>query len=347
MSETKRPWKWLRIGLEILVWAYLAFLFSWALQRALFGDRWWWLFLLNSFSLYLFLPLPLAGGIAFYLRRRGVWAGLAVGLGVYVALYGELFLPRLIVPVRNDPALTVMTYNIHGINHDSQAVAEVIRTTDADVIAFQELNHTIAETLTSDFHSVYPYQILDADDKWSGAGMISRYPLREVEKKLGSRWHEAPQALSLDFDGQEVTLVHFHTAATTDYRNVAHIRQTVQAREEQTQAIVDFVETRPGPLVATTDFNATNQGTAYQMMTEVLSDSWRKAGRGFGHTYPGWVPYVGSSFPRWLLRIDYVFHSDHWQAESAEVGPWDGVSDHRPVVVTLRLRDASSQKVQQ
>jgi endonuclease/exonuclease/phosphatase (EEP) superfamily protein YafD len=37
------------------------------------------------------------------------------------------------------------------------------------------------------------------------------------------------------------------------------------------------------------------------------------------------------------VRIDYVFYSSHWRAAAARLGPWDGGSDHRPVVAELAL----------
>jgi hypothetical protein len=33
----------------------------------------------------------------------------------------------------------------------------------------------------------------------------------------------------------------------------------------------------------------------------------------------------------WLVRIDYIFHSDAFNVISAHFGPWDGASDNRPV----------------
>jgi endonuclease/exonuclease/phosphatase (EEP) superfamily protein YafD len=39
----------------------------------------------------------------------------------------------------------------------------------------------------------------------------------------------------------------------------------------------------------------------------------------------------------WLLRIDYIFHSRDWRTHWARIGPWDGVSDHRPVLARLVL----------
>jgi hypothetical protein len=46
-------------ALLVLTTIYLASVLSWVVLQVLFDSRWWWLFLLNNLSLYLFLPLPL------------------------------------------------------------------------------------------------------------------------------------------------------------------------------------------------------------------------------------------------------------------------------------------------
>ena len=82
-----------------------------------------------------------------------------------------------------------------------------------------------------------------------------------------------------------------------------------------------------------------------------MHDAWREAGWGFGHTFPGEpTPERGGSrpvllgvpVPTWLVRIDYIFHSDALVTIAARVGPGDGDSDHRPVVATLSFRLAPS-----
>jgi hypothetical protein len=65
---------------------------------------------------------------------------------------------------------------------------------------------------------------------------------------------------------------------------------------------------------------------------------WLALRLGFGEQW--WWLFLLNSFKEilmWVLRIDYIFHSRHWQARSARIGPWDGVSDHRPVIATLVL----------
>lgn len=84
-------------------------------------------------------------------------------------------------------------------------------------------------------------------------------------------------------------------------------------------------------------------------MVGVLADSWREVGWGLGHTFPGTASsgssrhrVAGILVPKWLIRIDYIFHSPQWQALEAWIGSWDEVSDHRPVLARLSIKQAAS-----
>ena len=70
-----------------------------------------------------------------------------------------------------------------------------------------------------------------------------------------------------------------------------------------------------------------------------LADAYRQAGWGLGHTAPASVEGLDRvPSPSRLFRIDYVWHSDHWQTLDAHVGEWDGQSDHLSVFATLQLQ---------
>jgi len=75
----------------------------------------------------------------------------------------------------------------------------------------------------------------------------------------------------------------------------------------------------------------TDTSQAYAQLRTFVSDSFRAAGWGFGHSSFGWrAPYLAQ-------RIDYIWHTDGVVALAAAVGP-DGGSDHRPVVARLALQ---------
>jgi endonuclease/exonuclease/phosphatase (EEP) superfamily protein YafD len=332
--------------LTLLVYIYFICLYGWISWHTFFGDRWGWLFLLNSLAVYLFLPLPGVLLIGLWLRRGEIWLGSGVALVLGAYLYGGLFLPKLPPAQAGGKTLTVMSYNILGFNEQSEAVVAAIRVARADVVALQELNPAVAEAIQQTLTSEYPYQALQPQPGITGLGVISRYPLHPTGQTLPGAWIGPPQILTLSFEDTAVTLINFHSVSVNfeGWGSGPKVERAVRERERQAQTLAHLAAVQPGPLIVLGDFNTSEQSTAYRLATKVLTDAWREAGYGLGHTFPGAVspgsarPVIaGIPVPMWLVRIDYVFHSDQWQAASAWLGPWDGVSDHRPVVARLTL----------
>lgn len=325
-----------------LAWLYLGALGGWFVANRVLGDHWWWLFVINALALYLFVPLvPVALG-AVAARQRALWAGLAAATALFLFLYGGLWLPRP-APTASGPALTVMTYNTLGFNPCPDCIVAAIRQSGADLITLQELSPPVAAAIARDLRVEYPYQVLQPREQVFGLGVISRLPLRATGETLPGTWVGQPQIVALTFAGTQVLVVNAHPVATGP-TDLPTVEQSLRDRFRQAQTLVAFAQTHPGPLLYPGDSNTTDQNDAYRMLATAWRDSFREAGRGFGHTYPG-SDFSGTKrfqigdfpLPRWLVRIDYIWHSPHWEAISAQVGPWDGYSDHRPMIARLVL----------
>jgi vancomycin resistance protein VanJ len=333
--------------ISIAAYIYLFCLALWAVFHALFGDHWWWLFFINAFSLYLFLPLPGVVAFALLTRRWELGAATSVAVALGVSLYGGLFLSGAQSAHTSGKTLTVMTYNMLGPNRHSEAVVATIRTAAADVVALQELNHAVAATIQTELMDLYPYQVLAPQSGVSGMGVISRYPLQTTGEHWPGGWIGQPQVLRLRYDDQvQVTLVNIH-AVSVEFDGWAArqaVEWSVHERQREAQLIADFAAAEASPVIVLGDFNTTDQSVAYGLMTGTLRDGWRDAGWGWGHTFPSAVAegsaeaiLAGLFVPTWLIRIDYIFYSAHWRALTARLAPWDGGSDHRPVVASLVL----------
>lgn len=339
----------------LLASLYLLGIFGWWAASTRFGDRWLWLFVLNNLAVYLFLPLPLALIVALLVPNLPLRLGAALALVLFVSLYGRLFLPRPPAPPAN-PTLTVMTYNVLAFNPRPDAVAEAIARSGADVVALQEVSEPIAAVLRERLREQYPYHALARTDGVRGMGVWSRYPLRDTGQRLAGPWLSEPQVLEVAHPEVTVTLINVHNVSLDVsspgwWRRLHH---TAPAREAAARSLIAFARANEGPLVVLGDFNATDQSRVYRMLGTALRDAWREAGFGLGHTFPGTnargvgPPRLGARrLPRWLARIDYVFHSPDLKTLEARIGPWDGGSDHRPVLARLDLapeRRATSDK---
>jgi endonuclease/exonuclease/phosphatase (EEP) superfamily protein YafD len=89
-----------------------------------------------------------------------------------------------------------------------------------------------------------------------------------------------------------------------------------------------------GPTVVAGDLNINDQTPAYASLAEILADSWREAGQGFGFTFAKHQSVAGITIPEPFVRIDYIFQSRDLTAKEARVGCGTS-SDHCYVIAEL------------
>ena len=158
--------------LIVIFHTYLIIVFTWVILNGVFGDRWGWLFLLNSFAVYLFILFPIPLVAAIITQRRSLMIG---SIGVFIVaiyFYGNLFLPSYTQTLKTDSQLTVMTFNILGYNTQPEGVLTSITESDAGIIALQELNPEIAAAIQEKLIDEYPYQTLDPKIGTQGMGVL-------------------------------------------------------------------------------------------------------------------------------------------------------------------------------
>ncbi len=320
--------------LPALIW-YLAYL--------RLGDDRWWMFVLNSGATYLFAPVPIVLVAASLTRRWGLVAAALVPAIVGLMVFGPLLVPRALkvgAVDANAPRLSVMTFNLHSHNDSPDAVLAAIVSAAADVVALQEISPAMADRLRLELQDRYPYAEIAAGVDGAGKGVLSRYPLEALGRAHGWFNTRSPQGVLLHLPWGDVALFNNHNTSTSRTLSEwpTEISDSMRQRERTSDMMVEFAAGSPLPVIALGDFNTTERSSAYLLMRKGFQDAWLEAGFGFGHTFPGGplapTPF-GVSPPPWLLRIDYVFHTPELTAVDARIGPWDGISDHRPVVAVL------------
>jgi endonuclease/exonuclease/phosphatase (EEP) superfamily protein YafD len=237
-----------------------------------------------------------------------------------------------------------MAYNVLAWHNQYEPILETIRADSPDVLLLQELNTGLASRLQNELKDVYPYQILEPVDNPSGIGVISKFPIQPSDVSLPLLWVGGPQVLELDWNGEQITLVNFHMFPTTGILPLDEVEKGIRLREQEAFILANLAN-QSGSAIMGGDANTNSLSDAYQTITEELIDSYRSAGYGLGNTFPGGTtpggdrPHIGSLYvPAWLMRIDYVFHSNDWTTLSARTARIDGVSDHRGVIVKLAHR---------
>jgi vancomycin resistance protein VanJ len=333
----------------LLTWVYAAMILGWLAARLLWGDRLWPLAVANSFPAVFFLPLPLMVLFAAVSRKRAAWIAVCIPVVLWLAMFGWRYLPRGPRAEATGAELRVMAFNILVSNQDVEAVAGAVEAAQPDLIAFSELRTDMDAALAQRLGVTYPYRTVQRLPGASfGSGIYSRWPfenLGSLKTGLGLR----SAAADVHTPDGTVRFVALHPRSTWLDRSSlgaaeTSIQENFRGREAQLAAVCRYVdEWGDRPLILAGDFNTSEFSDAYRCVAQRLGDSYREVGWGTGHTWPAQqTKHIPS---RWLqvlapvTRIDYVFHSRHWDAVEAQVLKMDTGSDHRPIVVTLRWTD--------
>lgn len=229
--------------------------------------------------------------------------------------------------------LRVLSYNIrHGEGNDGvidlSRAAEVIRRSRADLVLLQEIDKGARRTgqadqmallaemtgLTARFGAFMKFQGGEY-----GMGLLSRFPILASKNHILPRGAEARSALDARVrlpNGQDLLVCDVHFYRSQEER-------LAQARKVQ-QIYADVKL----PMILAGDFNST-PGSAVMRFVERY---WTNTDKGEDHlTWPS-----GDA----RTEIDFVLYrpAGRFELLSAEVLDEGLASDHRPVLVTLRLR---------
>jgi vancomycin resistance protein VanJ len=350
-------------GLPLLAYLLLRGAVTNSVPDAFPERHWWQLFnmitLLNEFTPWFFLPLPLWLLTLLIARRRSALFATAVPWVMFLALYGELFVPRPAhVAAWLEPApagatdLRVMTFNVLALQRPTDELARIVLEVDPDVLMTQELTPPLAAAIEQAAGDRYPFSSLRTGGGWGAQGIWSRYPIVREERWDGSRREANWQHAILDVGGRQVHLVNLHLSTPrVNWRAPEALPVPVvvgevsEARQLEVAWLVPHLRQLaqgPDPVIVTGDLNLTDQTPEFRRLLGAgYSDAYRQAGWGFGLTFPA-VPRAHLRGRIYLVRfplvgIDHVLVSSEVRVRGAQVWPEGGMSDHRPIVADLQI----------
>jgi len=315
-----------------LGWSYVGLIVVWLLLRAIFFDQIWWLALLNTFAIYLFVPLLPLTLASLWQRRWALLFGLGVPTAVFFALFGPLVLPKPSNLQKADPALSVMTFNVLTSNKDTGALVQAVRAGLPDILGMQELTNSKRAALRSAFGDQLPYHTFDQPESFGNVGLMTRFPI-ETMRPISLPTGQPALYARLRMNGQQLHVFVAHLTPNHLFKNPAFDLATAATnafarRATEVAFLNEQLRGLSGPILLLCDCNLTDTSQAHAELGMFLSDSFDEAGWGLRNTNDA------ISLP--LQRIDYVWHSAGLTAVAADVGQAGG-SDHLPVVVRLQL----------
>lgn len=306
------------------------------------GQRWW------PLSIVIFLP-PLAALVPTLVLlvptalwgRRWLPATLAaLGLGI-LAFLQPVWSFR---PTEAPGDLAVVTNNFG--QHNQQSLRPFLEAKQPDIILLQE-----AVGRGPAFARAFP------EHAWRAHGelvLLSRLPIREsgYVPDLGGQ----VARFVIDLGSQELVVYNVHltsprrellavtsprtlwealTGRTGPGSRIHAYRERLDRRIDTVLALRDVLEAEQSPFIVGGDFNLPAGTWLYRELTRNLADAHRRAGRGFGYTFPGETSRLLALRSPWL-RIDYLFAGPGIDPVHARTEPRRR-SQHRAVSARFRI----------
>lgn len=335
------------IGFSLLSYGYLYFLIAnviFVVLWLILSSKWFLLSLLGILVRYSFLPL--------YFQVGGT----------------ESFTDSDSSQFRE---MKVMTFNTHffagaGWNNDTvkvnkdENVLEFLRIVDEempDVIAMQEFREK-GDTMKLTKYMVergYIYAATGRDNgAVSGEVLFSKAPIINMKRIDTSskiyaniKWgkdtvrvyciHLASYGLDKKDHSQLQDITHGNMDNDKGRSTFHKFRSAICSHEKEWEVLKEYFEEKGDKTIVAGDFNDTPASYFYQQCTKLLVDSYCEAGQGFSTTYHGtFTQKRAMTFPS--FRIDMILHSPDIKALSYKRIKSD-VSDHYPVIVTLKIND--------
>ena len=331
-----------------LLTLYQIGLLVYIILRRLFRDSTRWLALINTFSLYLFVPLIITLPLAIVARLR---TNIIIGLLLTGVGMVRFFRPQS-PPEATDTSATqqgqrlkIVTFNAWGGNKNMCTSVDWLIQSQADVIILQEIEPPGYDARLADLYAQYPYEAIGD----SHIRIFSKIPLVEQKLvKIGELPYERYALRVVLETGVVIYGVH-PCVPRDDFLQLPKmlnffpinfiLRYDETHRNRQIRCLLEHIRHETAPIIVAGDFNTSDNSTIYQELAEELHDSYREVGTGFGHTWS--VPGAGYKMPPFmplLLRIDYIWHSHHFRAVESYRGIPLG-SDHLPVVAVLECKE--------
>lgn len=281
---------------------------------AAYGPAYFLVMLLRS-ALWPWCLLFLAFALWNLVLRRGWMVGAAM-IAALICLSGVGHSPAMGRAEGSGAGFRVALINVLQENRQQAEVAQVALDTDADAIAFLEVDPLWARALDQHLGAAYPYRRTVAGTNQYGIALYSRLPFNDAEifDLVGRPAIEAHLMTPIG----EVRLFCAHTSSP---RGPAAFRE----RNRQLEALADRARTDGPPVVIMGDLNAVSWDVDLERMVERLEVG--EAPTGPPATWP-------TLFGKALMPLDHIFVSSGLGLEGPKPLRIPG-SDHRGLVADI------------
>ncbi len=238
--------------------------------------------------------------------------------------------------------LKVMSYNVKwfvdATNDNYGPVIDWIRSTDSDIICFQEFypRKNIEPRLAKGYY-------VSSDRKEFHTAIYSKYPILNDGLLLDDKQLNNIRFIDIKKESDTIRVYNLHlqsmgiapqtinSAESTqnDYENVGiRFVSGSRVRSAQMEILLDHMASCDYPMIVVGDFNDVPFSNNYFKLNRKLNNAFESKGAGIGATFNDGIPF---------LRIDNQFYSDELELSAFKVFDDTYYSDHFPLVGIYNL----------
>lgn len=286
-----------------------------------FGWIWWPLDLVANFRPHFAVALTVAALLLFLARRR--WIGLAtlvVGL-----LNAAVVVPLFIQPTSDAQpiggSVSVMTFNVHGLNDRYDEVISQIAELSPDVVFLHESTFLWEDAMEA---AGLPYEVLSGRREPLDFGTIALVPEGAQFQSFGFATTE-PRSVEVmvEVQGEPVMLLGTHPLSPSTERRAG-------LRDAQMKFAREWAASSDARTIVAGDLNATPWSYTFRRLERIGDLENSQRGYGLELTFPA------EANPVFQVPIDHVLYSAGLVVVDRKLGIPAG-SDHLPVFVELAL----------
>ena len=288
-----------------------------------FGSLWWPLDLAANFRPHFAASLLFMGGVLILSARRRLGVGvLLVGL-----VNAATVVPLFIAPgADGEPlgaTLTVMSFNVNGLNDHYSEVIEYVRTEQPDVVFIHEATFLWEDAFVA---ADLGYRVEPGREEPLDFGTLALVPEAAEFRTFGFAT-TAPRAVEVvvEVGGTSIRLLGTHPLSPSTEERAA-------LRDAQLGFARDWSAESGGRRIVAGDLNATPWSLPFRRL--LAGGSLHNSQRGYGLD----LTFPSGSSQLVQVPIDHVLFSDGFRVLDRRLGPPLG-SDHLPVVVDLAILD--------
>jgi len=249
-------------------------------------------------------------------------------------------------PATPAQSLRVMTYNIQAGAGNLDGIADVIRSSGAEIVALQEVDvhwharsgfadqaAVLADRLGMQVRFAPIYQLPGASasspSREYGVALLSRHPIVAFTNHQITRLStQADATAPTPMPGLLEAVVAVGSTRVRVFNTHFDYRADPSVRRRQVAETLSLIGSSAIPTLMFGDFNAGSDAPELAPLLARLHDTWTAAADA-GYTYPSGTP---------AKRIDYILASAHFRSAASRVLD-RRESDHRPVVADLVLAE--------